>query len=289
MTLKTVHSVAELRAVIAQWRAEGLRVGLVPTMGALHAGHISLTEHIRNHADRVVVSIFVNPTQFGPNEDFGAYPRTLPDDQKMLDAAGVDLCFAPSVEEMYPEGFATRVSVDGSLTNVLCGAARPGHFDGVAQIVTKLLLQALPDCAIFGQKDYQQLMVIRRFSTDLNIPVEIIGAPILREEDGLAMSSRNRYLTLAERVVAPTLNRVLADITRAAATGQDIAPLLTKGREDILRAGFSPIDYLEIRDANTLELVTERVTGPSRVFVAAHLGKARLIDNHAIKPANIAG
>ncbi|RCK31533.1 pantoate--beta-alanine ligase [Thalassospira xiamenensis] len=289
MTLKTVHSVAELRAVIAQWRAEGLRVGLVPTMGALHAGHISLTEHIRNHADRVVVSIFVNPTQFGPNEDFGAYPRTLPDDQKMLDAAGVELCFAPSVEEMYPEGFATRVSVDGSLTNVLCGAARPGHFDGVAQIVTKLLLQALPDCAIFGQKDYQQLMVIRRFSTDLNIPVEIIGAPILREEDGLAMSSRNRYLTPDERAVAPTLNRVLSEIVKAAASGAEIGPLLARGREDILRAGFSLIDYLEIRDANTLELVTERVAGPSRVFVAAHLGKARLIDNHAIEPAHIAG
>ncbi|KZB64911.1 pantoate--beta-alanine ligase [Thalassospira lucentensis] len=287
MTLKTVHSVAELRAVIAQWRAEGLRVGLVPTMGALHAGHISLTEHIRNHADRVVVSIFVNPTQFGPNEDFGAYPRTLPDDQKMLDAAGVELCFAPSVEEMYPDGFATRVSVDGSLTNVLCGAARPGHFDGVAQIVTKLLLQALPDSAIFGQKDYQQLMVIRRFSTDLNIPVEIIGAPILREEDGLAMSSRNRYLTPDERAVAPTLNRVLSEIVKAAVSGAEIGPLLARGREDILRAGFSAIDYLEIRDANTLELVTERVTGPNRVFVAAHLGKARLIDNHAIEPAHI--
>ncbi|MCH2275856.1 pantoate--beta-alanine ligase [Thalassospira sp.] len=289
MTLKTVHSVAELRAVIAQWRAEGLRVGLVPTMGALHAGHISLTEHIRNHADRVVVSIFVNPTQFGPNEDFGAYPRTLPDDQKMLDAAGVELCFAPSVEEMYPEGFATRVSVDGSLTNVLCGAARPGHFDGVAQIVTKLLLQALPDSAIFGQKDYQQLMVIRRFSTDLNIPVEIIGAPILREEDGLAMSSRNRYLTPDERAVAPTLNRVLSEIVKAAASGAEIGPLLARGREDILRAGFSPVDYLEIRDANTLELVTKHVTSPSRVFVAAHLGKARLIDNHAIESAHIAG
>ena len=289
MTLKTVHSVAELRAVIAGWRAEGLRVALAPTMGALHDGHISLTDHVRNHADRVVVSIFVNPTQFGPNEDFGAYPRTLPDDQKMLDAAGVELCFAPSVDEMYPDGFATRVSVDGSLTNVLCGAARPGHFDGVAQIVTKLLLQALPDCAIFGQKDYQQLMVIRRFTADLNIPVEIIGAPILREEDGLAMSSRNRYLTPDQRAVAPTLNRVLSEIVAAAATGAEIGPLLAKGREDILRPGFSLVDYLEIRDANTLELITERVTNPSRVFVAAHLGKARLIDNHAIEPANIAG
>lgn len=289
MTLKTVHSVAELRAVIAQWRAEGLRVALVPTMGALHAGHLSLTDHVRNHADRVIVSIFVNPTQFGPNEDFGAYPRTLPDDQKMLDAAGVELCFAPSVEEMYPNGFATRVSVDGSLTNVLCGAARPGHFDGVAQIVTKLLLQALPDCAIFGQKDYQQLMVIRRFTTDLNIPVEIIGAPILREDDGLAMSSRNRYLTPEERAVATTLNRVLAEIAKAAEKGAKIGPLLTKGRDDILNAGFRSIDYLEIRDADTLEPVGDRVQNASRIFVAAHLGKARLIDNHAIDPTPVAG
>lgn len=289
MTLKTVHSVAELRAVIAQWRAEGLRVALVPTMGALHAGHLSLTDHVRNHADRVIVSIFVNPTQFGPNEDFGAYPRTLPDDQKMLDAAGVELCFAPSVEEMYPNGFATRVSVDGSLTNVLCGAARPGHFDGVAQIVTKLLLQALPDCAIFGQKDYQQLMVIRRFTTDLNIPVEIIGAPILREDDGLAMSSRNRYLTPEERAVATTLNRVLAEIAKAAEKGAKIGPLLTKGRDDILNAGFRSIDYLEIRDADTLEPVGDRVQNASRIFVAAHLGKARLIDNHAIAPTPVAG
>jgi pantoate--beta-alanine ligase len=201
----------------------------------------------------------------------------------------VELCFAPSVEEMYPDGFATRVSVDGSFTNVLCGASRPGHFDGVAQIVTKLLLQALPDCAIFGQKDYQQLMVIRRFTTDLNIPVEIIGAPILREDDGLAMSSRNRYLTPEERAIAPTLDRVLGEITKAAARGAEIAPLLSKGREDILNAGFKSIDYLEIRDADTLERVEDRVRKSSRVFVAAHLGKARLIDNHAIDPINITG
>jgi pantoate--beta-alanine ligase len=255
-------------------------------MGALHDGHISLTRLAREHADRVIVSIFVNPTQFGPNEDFGAYPRTLPDDQKLLDAAGVELCFAPSVEEMYPDGFATKVSVDGAMTNVLCGAARPGHFDGVAQIVTKLLLQALPDCAIFGQKDYQQLMVIRRFSADLNIPVNIIGAKILREEDGLAMSSRNRYLSPQERKTAPVLNRVLADITARAAKGAELGPLLAKGREDILAAGFNPIDYLEVRDAQTLELVSQTVTRPARLFVAARLGKARLIDNHAIDPVN---
>ena len=286
MPLTTVHTVADLRATVADWRAQGLRVALVPTMGALHDGHISLTRLAREHADRVIVSIFVNPTQFGPNEDFGAYPRTLPDDQKLLDAAGVELCFAPSVEEMYPDGFATKVSVDGAMTNVLCGAARPGHFDGVAQIVTKLLLQALPDCAIFGQKDYQQLMVIRRFSTDLNIPVDIIGAKILREEDGLAMSSRNRYLSPQERETAPVLNRVLADITARAAKGAELGPLLAKGREDILAAGFNPIDYLEVRDAQTLELVSQTVTRPARIFVAARLGKARLIDNHAIDPVN---
>ncbi|WP_336083113.1 pantoate--beta-alanine ligase [Thalassospira sp. CH_XMU1448-2] len=288
MSLTTVHTVADLRATVADWRAQGLRVALVPTMGALHDGHISLTHLAREHADRVIVSIFVNPTQFGPNEDFGAYPRTLPDDQKLLDAAGVELCFAPSVEEMYPDGFATKVSVDGAMTNVLCGASRPGHFDGVAQIVTKLLLQSLPDCAIFGQKDYQQLMVIRRFAADLNIPVDIIGAKILREEDGLAMSSRNRYLLPEERAVAPTLNRVLADITAQAAKGAALAPLLAKGREDILAAGFAPIDYLEVRDAETLELVNDTVKKPARIFVAARLGKARLIDNHAIIPGGSA-
>ena len=288
MSLTTVHTVADLRATAADWRAQGLRVALVPTMGALHDGHISLTHLAREHADRVIVSIFVNPTQFGPNEDFGAYPRTLPDDQKLLDAAGVELCFAPSVEEMYPDGFATKVSVDGAMTNVLCGASRPGHFDGVAQIVTKLLLQSLPDCAIFGQKDYQQLMVIRRFAADLNIPVDIIGAKILREEDGLAMSSRNRYLLPDERAVAPTLNRVLADITAQAAKGAALAPLLAKGREDILAAGFAPIDYLEVRDAETLELVNDTVKKPARIFVAARLGKARLIDNHAIIPGGSA-
>lgn len=288
MSLTTVHTVADLRATVADWRAQGLRVALVPTMGALHDGHISLTRLAREHADRVIVSIFVNPTQFGPNEDFGAYPRTLPDDQKLLDAAGVELCFAPSVDEMYPDGFATKVSVDGAMTNVLCGASRPGHFDGVAQIVTKLLLQSLPDCAIFGQKDYQQLMVIRRFAADLNIPVDIIGAKILREEDGLAMSSRNRYLLPDERAVAPTLNRVLADITAQAAKGAALAPLLAKGREDILAAGFAPIDYLEVRDAETLELVNDTVKKPARIFVAARLGKARLIDNHAIIPGGSA-
>jgi len=190
---------------------------------------------------------------------------------------------------LYHAGFAPKVGVYGAMASVLRGAARPGHFDGVAQIVTKLLLQSLPDCAVFGQKDYQQLMVIRRFCHDLNIPTDIIGAKILRERAGLAMSSRNRYLSPKERAIAPTLSRVLAEITALAANGAELAPLLAKGRQDILAAGFDPIDYLEVRDAQTLERVGQTVTKPARIFVAAHLGKARLIDNHAITPINIPG
>ncbi|AUG51631.1 pantoate--beta-alanine ligase [Thalassospira marina] len=285
MNLTTVHTVADLRARVSRWRAEGLKVALVPTMGALHEGHISLTKLARTQADRVIVSVFVNPTQFGPTEDFAAYPRTLPADQKILDAAGVELCFAPSVEEMYPSGFATRLHID-NLTDMLCGAARPGHFDGMAQIVTKLLLQAMPDYALFGEKDYQQLMVIKRFVTDLNIPVSIIGGPIHREADGLAMSSRNRYLSPEERETATTLSRVLSSITDRASRGDAIEPLLETGRQQIASAGFSPIDYLEIRDAENLELMHGVIDRPARVFVAARLGKARLIDNMAIIPAN---
>lgn len=288
MTLQTVHTVADLRAMIANWRAEGLRVALVPTMGALHEGHISLTTLARKHVDRVVVSVFVNPTQFGENEDFSAYPRTLPDDQKQLEGAGVELCFAPSVEEMYPEGFATRLHID-AMTDVLCGASRPGHFDGMAQVVTKLLLQSLPDIALFGEKDYQQLMVIRRFVADLNIPVDIIGGPIHREADGLAMSSRNRYLSPDERAAAPVLYRVLSAIAENAAKGAPVEPLIKTGRQEIADAGFGPIDYLEIRDTDHLGLITGTVDRAARVFVAAHLGKARLIDNVAIHPTKTAG
>ncbi len=285
MTLTTVHTVADLRAKVSQWRAEGLKIALVPTMGALHDGHISLTKLARNYADRVIVSVFVNPTQFGPTEDFAAYPRTLPDDQAIMEKAGVELCFAPSVEEMYPSGFATRLHID-NLTDMLCGASRPGHFDGMAQVVTKLLLQALPDVALFGEKDYQQLMVIKRFVTDLNIPVDIIGGPIYREADGLAMSSRNRYLSPDERKTATTLSQVLSSIAQHASQGHAIEPLLEAGRRQIALAGFDPIDYLEIRDAENLELMHGVIDRPARVFIAARLGKARLIDNMAIMPAN---
>ncbi|WP_339778133.1 pantoate--beta-alanine ligase [uncultured Thalassospira sp.] len=283
MNLLTVHTVADLRAQVAKWRAEGLKIALVPTMGALHQGHISLTTLARQFADRVIVSVFVNPTQFGPTEDFAAYPRTLPDDQAIMDEAGVELCFAPTVEEMYPSGFATRLHID-KMTNMLCGASRPGHFDGMAQVVSKLLLQALPDVALFGEKDYQQLMVIKRFVTDLNIPVSIIGAPIHREDDGLAMSSRNRYLSANERKTAGTLYQVLTAIANRAAGGDAIEPLLETGRQQIAAAGFTPIDYLEIRDADSLDLMQGVIDRPARVFVAARLGKARLIDNLAIMP-----
>ena len=283
MNLLTVHTVADLRAQVAKWRAEGLKIALVPTMGALHQGHISLTTLARQFADRVIVSVFVNPTQFGPTEDFAAYPRTLPDDQAIMDAAGVEMCFAPTVEEMYPSGFATRLHID-KMTNMLCGASRPGHFDGMAQVVSKLLLQALPDVALFGEKDYQQLMVIKRFVTDLNIPVSIIGAPIHREDDGLAMSSRNRYLSANERKTAGTLYQVLTAIANRAAGGDAIEPLLETGRQQIAAAGFTPIDYLEIRDADSLDLMQGVIDRPARVFVAARLGKARLIDNLAIMP-----
>ncbi|OSQ39421.1 pantoate--beta-alanine ligase [Thalassospira mesophila] len=283
MSLHTVHTVADLRAQVSSWRAEGLKIALVPTMGALHQGHISLTTLARQFADRVIVSVFVNPTQFGPTEDFAAYPRTLPADQVILQDAGVELCFAPTVEEMYPSGFATRLHID-NMTDMLCGASRPGHFDGMAQVVSKLLLQALPDVALFGEKDYQQLMVIKRFVTDLNIPVSIIGGPIHREQDGLAMSSRNRYLSAHERQTATTLYQVLTAIADRAARGDAIEPLLETGRQQIAAAGFTPIDYLEIRDAETLDLMQGIINRPARVFVAARLGKARLIDNFAITP-----
>jgi pantoate--beta-alanine ligase len=271
-------SLVALKQQVQSWRAAGERVALVPTMGALHGGHISLTEMARDHADRVIASIFVNPTQFGPNEDFDSYPRTWDSDIALLEQAGVDAVYAPSASEMYPDGFATRVLVDG-LTTVLCGAARPGHFDGVGQVVAKLLLQAMPDVAVFGEKDYQQLLVIRRVVSDLNIPVEILGAPTKREADGLAMSSRNRSLTAEERQVAPMLQQGLLEIVTLAQSGADPTALISDLKSKWTQAGFGPIDYLEIRSADTLSLIDGPVDQPAHVFVAARLGGARLIDN----------
>jgi len=275
--------VADLRKTVKAWHEQGLRVGLVPTMGALHHGHLSLVDLIRERVDRVVVSIFVNPKQFGPNEDFDRYPRQEAADCEKLSSIGTDLLYAPGVEEIYPAGFATTVSVKG-LTEGLCGAARPGHFDGVTTVVSKLLLQCLADVAIFGEKDYQQYAVLKHMARDLDIPTEVIGAPIMRDPDGLATSSRNVYLSEDERQKALTLPRTLTGIVEALEAGaQDIAALLDKGREDLLKGGFDSVDYLEVRDAESLETV-ETLTRPARVLAAGHMGKTRLIDNMAVTP-----
>lgn len=272
--------VGDLRARVADWRKAGLAVGLVPTMGALHDGHLALVRAALKVADRVVVSIFVNPTQFGPNEDFAAYPRTEDADREKLALAGASLLFAPTVEEIYPQGFSTAISVSG-VSEGLCGASRPGHFSGVATVVTKLLLQVLPDVAAFGEKDYQQLQVIRRLVRDLDIPVSVLGVPTVREADGLAMSSRNAYLSAAERAAAPALHRALADAAAAIKGGAAVAAALDGAKTAILAAGFSAIDYLELRAADGLAPMAE-FDRPARLLVAARLGRTRLIDNLAV-------
>ncbi|CCG07888.1 pantoate--beta-alanine ligase [Pararhodospirillum photometricum] len=274
-----VRDVAVLRQNVAAWRAAGLRVALVPTMGALHDGHLSLVRLGLAHADRVVVSLFVNPTQFGPAEDFAAYPRQEGEDAAALRTAGAHLLYAPDVAGMYPEGFATTVSVAG-VSEGLCGDHRPGHFQGVATVVTKLLLRVLPDVALFGEKDYQQVQVIRRVVTDLDIPVKIVAGPTVREADGLALSSRNAYLSPAERAVAPTLHRVLQEAAAALRAGEAAALVLERARSALSAAGFGPLDYLDLRDAETLvPLASLGSRRAARLLVAVKLGRTRLIDN----------
>jgi pantoate--beta-alanine ligase len=276
--LEIARTIADLKKHISGWRKHDERVGLVPTMGALHQGHMALVEAARAECHRVVASIFVNPKQFAPTEDLGSYPRREATDLEMLKTAGVDLVFMPAVDEMYPPGFATLVRVNG-LTEGLCGAHRVGHFDGVTTIVTKLLIQSLPDVAYFGEKDYQQLMVARRLARDLDIPVRIDGVPTVREPDGLALSSRNVYLTADERRIAPSLARVLRSIAAVLAIEAGaIEHELARGVRELREAGFE-IDYLEIREEDTLKPVTTRVAARSRVFAAVRLGKTRLIDN----------
>ena len=281
-SLQIVRTVADLRKTVNDWRSAGLRVALVPTMGALHQGHLSLVEAARARADRVVASIFVNPKQFGPNEDLSRYPRQEEKDAQMLEGAGCDVLFLPTVEEMYPEGFATNISVSG-VSSGLCGDDRPGHFDGVATVVTKLLNMARPDIAIFGEKDFQQLAVIRRFVTDLNMGIEIIGAPIVREADGLAMSSRNAYLSAEQRAIAGALPTVLAQVRDQIAGGAEVAAALASGTQALLEAGFAKVDYLELRDAASLAPLPA-LDREARLFVAARLGTTRLIDNLAVQP-----
>jgi pantoate--beta-alanine ligase len=278
--LEIVRSVAELRRRVAAWRRKGERVGLVPTMGALHAGHLSLVEIAKQRCDRAVVSIFVNPAQFAPHEDFDRYPRDEAGDVAKLLTVATDLVYAPERREMYPEGFVTRVSV-GGVAEGLEGQFRPHFFTGVATVVSKLLLQCLPDVAVFGEKDYQQLLVIKRMAVDLNLPVEIVGAPTLREPDGLAMSSRNAYLAPEARKTAVVLSEVIRQVAAETGRGGRVSEAVERGIGRLGAAGFH-IDYLEVRGADDLRSIRSTVRGPARVLVAAWLGKTRLIDNVAV-------
>jgi len=276
--IPVARSIADLRATVADWRKQGLSVGLVPTMGALHEGHLSLVELVKTKADRAIVSIFVNPTQFAPHEDLDAYPRTEAADAAKLTGRG-DLIFAPTPAEMYPDGFSTTVTLKG-VTEPLEGQFRPTHFSGVATVVSKLLLQALPDVAAFGEKDWQQLQVIRRMVADLNIPVEILGGAILREADGLAMSSRNVYLSPDERKAAGQLNVILRETAAEVAAGALIHDATARGGERIRALGFDHVDYLEVRHAASLEsFASGKASGDARILVAAKIGRTRLIDN----------
>lgn len=280
--LPTVRTVADLRAVVGAWHRAGDRVALVPTMGALHRGHLALVERGRTLCPRVVTSLFVNPTQFGPNEDFARYPRDEAADAALLASVGCDLLYAPGVSEMYPDGFAVTVT-PGPIAERQCGPFRPGHFAGVATVVSKLLLQSKADVAVFGEKDFQQLQVIRRVARDLDIPVAIEGVPTVRESDGLALSSRNVYLTPEQRAVTPVIYRTLQEMARRLEAGDDVAAVSADGLAALARAGFSAIDYLEIADAETLA-PPARLDRPGRILAAVWLGKTRLIDNIAVVP-----
>lgn len=282
-TLPIARTVADMRRRLDAWRAAGQTIGMVPTMGALHEGHLSLITQARARADRVIASIFVNPTQFAPGEDFDAYPRDEAHDAALLVGAGCDLLFAPSALEMYPPGFATTITVSG-VSEPMDGHARPAHFSGVATVVAKLLIQARPDVAVFGEKDYQQLQVIKRLAVDLDLPTAIFGAPTVRAEDGLALSSRNAYLSPVERKIAAGLNVVLLNLARALAAGSPVAPAEAEAIEALLAAGFESVDYIEARYADTLERLGPGPVGnaPARVLAAARLGKTRLIDNRAV-------
>jgi pantoate--beta-alanine ligase len=280
--LPVARKIGELRRTVAEWRRGGEIVALVPTMGALHDGHLALIAHARARADRVIATIFVNPTQFGPNEDFTRYPRDEAGDAAKLAGASCDLLFAPDAAEMYPAGFATTVSA-GPLAEPLCGRFRPGHFAGVATVVTKLLLQAHPHIACFGEKDYQQLQIIRRVARDLDIDCTIEGVSILRESDGLALSSRNAYLTPEERRIAPAMHRVLIDAVAQVTRGVSPQEAMAAGSAALLQAGFDRVDYLEFVDAESLRPLVDR-SRTGRAAAAAWLGKTRLIDNEPVPP-----
>lgn len=280
--MQIIRELDALRRAVALLRRGGASIALVPTMGALHAGHMALVREGRRLADHVIASIFVNPTQFGPNEDLASYPRREAADAEMLEGEGCAILWAPDAATMYPEGYATTISVSG-VSEGLCGGARPGHFDGVATVVAKLFNQVQPDIALFGEKDYQQLAVIRRMTLDLDLPVRIEGVPTQRDADGLALSSRNAYLTEDERLAARALPRSLVEAAQAIRDGGDVEGALVEARAKLEAAGFGAIDYLELRDAATLEPV-DALTGPARILVAARLGRTRLIDNLPVDP-----
>ena len=284
--MRIVRHKAELREIARGWRRTGARIGVVPTMGALHDGHLSLVRAARARSDRVIVTIFVNPRQFNSPEDLETYPRTEEADAAMLTPLGVDVLYVPAPDQMYPEGFATTISVAG-VSEGLCGAARPGHFDGVATVVTKLLLQSDADLAFFGEKDFQQLQVVRRLVADLDIRTEIVGCPTVREADGLAMSSRNRRLGDAARRQAPAIRAALAEAAGALADGAPVAPTLDAARARLAAAGLGPVDYLEFRRDSDLAPLAEAGV-PGRLLVAVWLDGVRLIDAVPVVQARMA-
>jgi pantoate--beta-alanine ligase len=275
--LRTVTTVAELRAVTAQWKTERLKSTLVPTMGALHKGHLEIVRMARTLTERTIVSIFVNPIQFNNPSDLANYPRTLKADSALLEEAGVDLLFAPTQTEMYPDGFATKIAV-ARVSDGLCGAFRPGHFEGVATVVAKLFNQSQADFAVLGEKDYQQLHVVRRMTRDLDIPVGIVAHPTVRETDGLAMSSRNTRLTADERQLAPELFRQLTSASDAFRQGRPAQDIYAAARAALLASGFSAVEYFELRAEQDL-MPLQALSEPARLLVAANLGRVRLIDN----------
>ncbi len=279
--LPTARSVIDLRAAVAAWRGAGWSVGFVPTMGALHEGHLSLVRQARTRCDRVCASVFVNPTQFAPTEDLDRYPRQEATDAELLAAAGCDLLFLPTPLTMYPPGFATAVTVSG-VTDDLEGRFRPQMFGGVALVVAKLLNQVQPDVAVFGEKDFQQLLVIRRMAADLDLPVEILAGETVREADGLAMSSRNAYLAPAERAVAAKLNVILREAAAKAGSGEPVAEVEAWAKAAVREAGFRDVDYVAVRSAQDLSPFEHTATAPARVLAAAWLGQTRLIDNVAV-------
>ncbi|MEL6530733.1 MAG: pantoate--beta-alanine ligase [Pseudomonadota bacterium] len=283
--MQTANALEALRNSVAKLRADGATIGLVPTMGALHEGHLTLVRRAREACDHVVASIFVNPTQFGPNEDLDAYPRQLAEDSAMLEGEGCSLLWAPTVEAMYPDGFATNITVSGA-SEGFCGADRPGHFDGVATVVCKLFNQVGPDMAFFGEKDFQQLAVIRAMARDLDLVQphvhSIIGVPTVREPDGLAMSSRNRYLSTEDRAAAATLPAAMKQAIAAIEGGEDVTASLEALKVSLIEAGFSSVDYAELADARSLAPIPKLMGASARLIAAARIGGTRLIDNMAV-------